>query len=128
MLSKLCVLVVDDEPSAVQLTGQLVEMLGHEAHAFNSPVAVLKAVGEVRPHVVLSDIGMPQMNGYQLARCLRKNPVTKDTILVAVTAFSEEEHRRRAVEAGFDYRLVKPLSADELQSLLEDVVSALNKK
>jgi len=122
---RLKVVVVDDEPDFCKSESLLVESLGHEAHAFPSGRDVLETVEKLRPHLILSDLSMPQMDGFELARRLRQTAAGKQAVLVAITGLADEEHRQLVVRAGFDFRLVKPVSIEELRWLLEEVVVQL---
>jgi len=119
---RLKVVVVDDEPDFCKSTAMLVESLGHEAHAFHSGRDVLHAVEKIRPDLILSDLTMPHMDGFELARRLRQTVAGKQAVLVAITGLATEEHRQLVVRAGFDFRLVKPVTIEELRWLLEEVV------
>ncbi|HVR29468.1 MAG TPA: response regulator, partial [Thermoanaerobaculia bacterium] len=83
----------------------------------DGPAAVVKAE-EIVPDLVLLDIGLPGMDGYQVARELRRRPRLREVVLVALTGYGQEEDRARAREAGFDEHLVKPASIDDLQRVL----------
>jgi CheY-like chemotaxis protein len=122
---RLKVVVVDDEPDFCKSTCMLIEGLGHEAHAFHSATDVLQALEKIQPQLILSDLIMPQMDGFELARRLRQTVAGKQAVLVAITGFGDEEHRQLVVRAGFDFRLVKPVTIEELRWLLEEVVDKL---
>src|SRR5689334_419430 len=122
---RLKVVVVDDEPDFCKSTGKLLEGLGHEVHTFPSGSDVLQEVDTIEPHLILSDLIMPQMDGFELARRLRQTVAGKQAVLVAITGFADDEHRQQVVWAGFDFRLVKPVTLDELRWLLEEVVDQL---
>jgi CheY-like chemotaxis protein len=78
----------------------------------------VEVAGEFRPDVVLLDIGMPRMNGYEAARKIREQPWGNGTVLVALTGWGQEEDRRRSREAGFDHHMIKPVEPDLLLKLL----------
>jgi CheY-like chemotaxis protein len=78
----------------------------------------VEVAGEFRPDVVLLDIGLPRMNGYEVAQKIREQPWSKGTMLVALTGWGQEEDRRRSREAGFDYHMIKPVELDALMKLL----------
>ena len=90
-------------------------MLGHEVRAVHDGPAALAAVEALRPDVVLLDIGMPGMSGYEVARRLRERPGGAALRLVALTGWGAEDDRRRTREAGFDHHLVKPVAPAELR-------------
>jgi PAS domain S-box-containing protein len=112
------VLVVDDNVDAAESIGMLLRLWGHEVRvAYNGPQA-LTAAAEYRPEVVVLDIGLPGMSGYEVARQLRQRPQFAKALLVAVTGYGQDEDRRRSGEAGFDHHLTKPVDPDILHALL----------
>jgi PAS domain S-box-containing protein len=112
------VLVVDDMKAAAFVLSSLLAKLGHRVETARHAAAALDAVDKQRPDVVFSDIGMPDIDGYELARRLRQMPNMAGVVLVALTGYGQEKDRQRAVEAGFDYHLVKPVSLDALEELM----------
>jgi PAS domain S-box-containing protein len=113
------ILVVDDNVDAADGLKMLLELDGEEARiAYDGETALLIA-REFRPQIVLLDVGIPRMDGYEIARRLREFPETRDAILVAVTGWGQSEDRRRSKAAGFDYHLVKPVDPATLQRLLQ---------
>jgi PAS domain S-box-containing protein len=112
------VLVVDDNEDAADTLAALLSLTGHEARAAYDGPAALAAAGEFRPEVVLTDLGMPGMDGYELARRFRAEPAFRGVVLVAVTGWGQDEDRRRTAEAGFDHHLVKPVAPDAVRRLL----------
>jgi CheY-like chemotaxis protein len=117
-LSGLLVLVVDDNRDAADSLGALLRSLGGEVRvAYDGPSA-LEMLADFRPDVALMDIGMPRMDGYELARQVRERPDYRDIVLIALTGWGKEEDRRRAQEAGFAYHLGKPAGVAELRSLI----------
>jgi CheY-like chemotaxis protein len=114
------ILVVDDNEDSTESLGTLLKLLGHEVRtAYDGPSA-LAAAREFRPDVVLLDIGMPGMTGYDVARAMREMPEVRDAVLVAQTGWGQDEDRRRSAEAGFDHHLVKPVDVADLQLLLHE--------
>ena len=101
----------------------LLEIWGHEVAVANDPDAALEAARARRPEIVLLDIGLPGMDGYELAKRLRREGFDR-AFLAAITGYGEDEDRRRALEAGFDSHLVKPVEPEVLQALLTRVQSA----
>jgi CheY-like chemotaxis protein len=119
-LSPACrrVLVVDDNRDSVESLKMLLELWGHDVRsAYDGPTA-LAIAAEYRPGAVLLDIGLPGMNGYELAQGLRALAGPQDLLLIAITGYGQDEDRQRAQEAGIDYHLVKPVEARELLKLL----------
>lgn len=112
------VLVVDDNADAAEALGMLLGALGAEVQVVHDGPAALARAPDFRPDVVLLDLGMPGMNGLEVARRLRADPALRHVLLVALTGWGQSEDRRRTREAGFDHHLVKPADLDALQSLL----------
>jgi PAS domain S-box-containing protein len=112
------VLVVDDNfPSAKSLE-MLLAIEGHEVQVVHDGPSALQAASLHRHEVVLMDIGLPGMDGYEVARRLRQDPELKDLMLVAITGYAEDEACRRSHAAGFDHHMVKPVDPDAILSLL----------
>ena len=120
-LMHLRVLVVDDNPDAGDSLAMILEVLGAEVRVARSGAEALDMFGAYQPSVVLLDIGMPGMNGYDVARTLRDRFPEHGATLVALTGWGQEDDRRRAQEAGFDHHLVKPADLDVLQHLLHTI-------
>ncbi len=99
----------------------LLELQGHEVRVAYDGETALETARSFRPHVALLDIGMPLMDGYELARRLRATPETKDVLLVAMTGWGQEEDQRKSREAGFAHHLVKPFEPAALDKLLGDL-------
>lgn len=112
------VLVVDDNRDSADSLAMVLELLGHQVQAVNDGPAALDAVSGFRPDVVLLDIGMPGMTGFEVARRLRERPDSAGLRLVALTGYGQDEDRRRTSEAGFDAHLVKPASPESLLPIL----------
>jgi PAS domain S-box-containing protein len=112
------VLVVDDNADAVASLALLLRLAGHEVRTAGDGPAALELAPRFRPEAVLLDIGLPGMDGYEVARRLRALPELKDVLLMALTGYGQEEDRRRAREAGFDHYLTKPVEPAALQRLL----------
>lgn len=93
-------------------------MEGHDVAVAHSGTAGLERARELSPDVVLCDLGLPQMNGYEVARALRGELGTRDTYLVALSGFGLPDDRRRSAEAGFDVHLTKPASIQQLEEVL----------
>jgi PAS domain S-box-containing protein len=112
------VLVVDDNVDAAESVAMLLRLLGHEVETAHDGHTAVEAVQSFRPEVVLLDIGLPGMNGFDVAKVLRAQPENRELVLVAVTGYGQDEDRRRSHEAGFDQHLVKPVSPTTLGNLL----------
>jgi PAS domain S-box-containing protein len=115
------VMVVDDNADAAQMLAMLVEALGHQVAVEHGSRKALERASLYRPDVCLLDIGLPDMDGNELARRLRSNPSIASTILVAVTGYGQEQARKHASDAGFDYHFVKPLDSKRLIGLLNEI-------
>jgi CheY-like chemotaxis protein len=118
------VLIVDDNVDSAQALAALLGLEGHlVATATNGPQALEQAPG-FAPGVVLLDIGLPGMDGHEVARRLRAIPQTRDALLIAVTGYGGEGDRRRSAEAGFAHHLIKPVDAPTLSKLLATAPAA----
>ncbi len=112
------VLVIEDNPDAAESVAELVRMYGHEVDvAADGPRAIAKA-RETVPDQVLCDIGLPWLNGYQVAHLFRSDPKLRNTRLVAVTAYTDPEDVQRARDAGFVGHIAKPPDVSELEKYL----------
>jgi len=112
------VLVVEDNEDAAEGLAMILRLWGHDVHVAHDGAAALEAVERHTPDVVLSDLGLPGMSGYELAQRLRQRPGFGRAVLIALSGYGRDEDRRRAVEAGFDHHLVKPPDLDTLARLL----------
>jgi CheY-like chemotaxis protein/nitrogen-specific signal transduction histidine kinase len=112
------VLVVDDNLTSAQSLEMLLRLEGHEVQVVHDGRSALEAVGHHRHEVVLMDIGLPGMSGYEVARQLRQRAELGNPLIVAVTGYAEDEARRLSREAGFDHHLVKPVDPDAILALL----------
>ncbi|MCM5679713.1 PAS domain S-box protein [Schlegelella sp. S2-27] len=114
------VLVVDDNKDAALSLAMMLQMLGNETRTAHDGVEALSVAAGFRPEVILLDIGMPRLNGYDTARQMRQEPWGRHVLLVALTGWGQEEDRRRSREAGFDHHLVKPVDPAALERLLHE--------
>jgi PAS domain S-box-containing protein len=112
------VLVVDDNADAAESLAVLLRMAGHTVATAHTGPQALEAARAARPEVVVLDIGLPGMDGYEVARRLREQAGCERALLVALTGWGQEEDRRRSREAGFDLHLVKPVELEEMLSVL----------
>jgi CheY-like chemotaxis protein len=112
------VLVVDDNRDAADSLAMMLSLAGHETRTAYDGLEAVQAAAGFRPDVVLLDIGMPKMNGYEAARHLRSQSWGKGMALIALTGWGQEDDKRRALEAGFDHHLTKPVEAAALEKLL----------
>jgi PAS domain S-box-containing protein len=112
-------LVVDDNADAASMLSELLRALGNEVKTVNGGTEALQVVEEFRPDIILLDIGMPGMSGFEVARRLRARKRSPEPLIVAVTGWGKLEDEIRGREAGFDMHLVKPLETEQLHRLLE---------
>jgi len=113
------ILVVDDNRDAADTCAMLLEAMGHHVQTAYTGRQALELARPFRPHALLLDIGLPDMDGYQLAEQVRTEPWGRGAVLIAVTGWGQEQDRQRAVAAGFDQHLVKPISAETVETLLQ---------
>jgi len=115
------VLVVDDNVDSAESLTLLLEILGHEVKMVHDGIDAVETAASFRPEVVLLDIGLPRLNGYEAAQRIRREAWGKDIFLIALTGWGQEEDRRRSKDAGFNYHLVKPVDPDELARHLDEL-------
>lgn len=119
------ILVVDDNRDAADSLATLLEMNGHTGLVAYDGATALDKAEKMRPHVALVDIGMPGMNGFEVAQKISQEPWGKKTVLVAVTGWGAKSDRARSKEAGFAYHLTKPVDYDTLASLITTEIRKL---
>ncbi|HET9339992.1 MAG TPA: response regulator [Casimicrobiaceae bacterium] len=112
------VLVVDDNPDVAESTAVLLRVAGYDVHVALDGHAALAVVDRLTPHAVLLDIGLPGMDGYQVAARMRERPALNETLIVAVSGYGQDEHQARSRMAGVDHHLVKPIDLDAVMSIL----------
>jgi signal transduction histidine kinase len=122
------ILVVDDNQDSASSMTLLLELQGHEVCVANSGQAALDLAAERTPDAILLDIGMPGMNGYEVARRLRQQPAFAQTLLIAITGYGRASDHEQTQAAGFDHHLVKPIDYDKLQALLASCSNVLARK
>lgn len=115
---RLRILVVDDNVDAAEMLGEVLEALGHDVEVCHDGPSALAKSERIRPDLALVDIGLPVMDGYELATKLRQNSWATELRLIAVTGYGQERDRVHAREAGFDAHYVKPLDFDKLRDIL----------
>jgi CheY-like chemotaxis protein len=111
-------MVVDDNSDAANSLAMWLALVGHEVRVAHDGPSALEVARTFLPHMMFLDIGMPGMDGYEVARRVRKTPELENTVLVALTGWGQQEDRRRTSEAGFNRHLVKPPETTVLESLL----------
>jgi len=114
------VLVVDDNADVAESTAILLRVAGYDVRVALDGKAALAAVGAMAPHAVLLDIGLPGMDGYQVAARMREMPALARTLIVAVSGYGADEHQARSRQAGVDHHLVKPIDLDAVVNLLAE--------
>ena len=124
-MPSLRVMVIDDNRDAAESLGALLRMTGHEVAIAHSGQAALALCETFRPVLALLDIGMPGMNGYELATHMRQLPWGEHVLLAALTGWGQQDDKRRAFDAGFDHHLTKPVSSAELQAVLAAAAMAV---
>jgi signal transduction histidine kinase len=112
------ILVADDNRDAADSLAMLLEMAGHEVRVAHHGRAALAVAQAFRPDTALLDIGMPEMSGYEVAQALRSEPWAVGLRLIALTGWGQDSDRRRALEAGFDHHLIKPVDPDQLAGMM----------
>jgi CheY-like chemotaxis protein len=114
------ILLVEDDPDLAETTARIVSTAGHEVQLCSDGPSALRAAQEEPPDVVLLDIGLPGMDGYEVARRLRQQPPGLRPLLIALTAYGRDtEERLKSYQAGIDLHLTKPVGAEELQHFLQ---------
>jgi PAS domain S-box-containing protein len=116
------ILVVDDNKDAALSLAMLLKIMGHETHRAHDGLEAVEAAKKFRPDVVLLDIGLPKLNGYDVCRSIRAQPWGQDVVLIALTGWGQEDDKRRSKEAGFNFHLVKPMNPADLEKLLAGLV------
>jgi PAS domain S-box-containing protein len=117
------ILIVDDNEDGAESLAMLLSLGEHETHTAHDGVEAVAAAERVRPDVVLLDIGLPKLNGYEVCRRIRKQPWGRSLMLVALTGWGQDEDRNRSKKAGFDAHIVKPVDPETLMKLLASLPS-----
>ncbi len=114
-------LIVDDNVDSAESLAEVLALAGHKVRTAHDGPNALREVQSHLPEIILLDIGLPRMDGYEVARRVRQLPNLGTTTLIAMTGYGQEEDRRKSQEAGFDYHLVKPVDLDEVRRLLGSI-------
>lgn len=125
-LTKWRILVVDDNKDAAISLTMMLELLGHETLMVHDGLAAVESAETFRPDMILLDIGLPELNGYEACRRIRLQPWSNAMEIIALTGWGQEEDRRRSKEAGFDHHLVKPAHIGIVNKILATLSSKLN--
>jgi CheY-like chemotaxis protein len=120
-MAALRILVVDDDRDLATGTELILRAMGHDVRVAHDGAEALEIAAAFQPDAALVDLGMPNMNGYSLARRLREWRWTRDALLVAVTGWGGDKERERAKDAGFDHHLLKPVQPERIAELLATV-------
>jgi CheY-like chemotaxis protein len=123
-LSGLHILIVEDNADCAESTAMLLHAYGHTAESAKDGEAALQAVERRCPDVVLLDITLPDMNGWDLAKRLRQQANGAEPLLIAITGWAREEDRQHSMESGIDLHLAKPVEPEQLHALLTNVEKA----
>ena len=117
------VLVIDDNVDSARTLGWMLELQGHDVQlAFNGKDAMV-AAEKFQPRIVMTDIGLPGITGYELCPLMREIPGMKDAVFIAQTGWGQEKHKRQSKEAGFDHHLIKPVEMNKLEELLSSILN-----
>ena len=112
------VLLVDDSVDAAEAMSMLLETLGHEVRVMHDGPSALAMVDDFAPDVVILDIGLPGIDGFEVAREMRTRTVTKSALLIALTGYGADSDKQKARDAGFDHHLVKPVSFTAIETVI----------
>jgi CheY-like chemotaxis protein len=121
MIEQRRVLVADDFPESAQLLARLLQQDGNDVRVALDGLEAVETAERFHPDIVLLDIAMPKLNGYEAASKIRQQPWGKDVILIALTGWGQQQDRRRTKEAGFDVHLTKPVNYQAISKLLNDL-------
>jgi CheY-like chemotaxis protein len=113
------ILVVDDHPDGAEMLRMLLELEGHEVAVAHDGLSALERVRTFAPSVVILDIGLPGMDGHEVARRLRQDPMLQSVRLIALTGYGQPTDTQKARDSGFDSHLVKPVHLESLRPLLD---------
>jgi CheY-like chemotaxis protein len=112
------ILVAEDNTAAAQSMSKLLELFGHEVRVAADGPTTIAAALDWRPEFILLDIGLPAIDGYEVASRLRQEALCRETVIIAVTGYGQEDDRQRSRAAGIDHHLLKPVASDVLLPLL----------
>jgi len=118
------ILVVDDNRDSAETLSMLLELMGNELSVAYDGEQALAMANDIKPDVILLDIGLPKLNGYEVARQIRNEPWGGNPILIAITGWGQTEDKDLSRESGFDHHLVKPVDHDHLLKLIQKRKSA----
>jgi CheY-like chemotaxis protein len=114
------ILVVDDNADSAESLAMLLQLQGNDTQVARDGIEAVEKGADYKPDVILLDIGMPGMNGYDTCEMIRAAPWGKESLVIAMTGWGQDEDRRRSAEAGFNFHLVKPIDHGQLLELLAE--------
>ena len=120
------VMVVDDNHDTADVLAAILKLSGHDVRSLYDGPSAIKTALEFLPHVILMDVGLPQLDGYEVAKKIRELPTIKDVVMVAVTGYAGTVDRVKSYQAGFNNHLAKPASVEDVQRILATVAAAAN--
>jgi CheY-like chemotaxis protein len=120
------ILLIDDNQDSIESTADLLKYFGYSVRTAQDGEQGLKVASEFQPHLILSDIGLPGIDGYQLAPALRKMAEGRKLVLAAITGYGQDLDKARCRSAGYDHHMVKPLEADTLLNYIAQLVATYN--
>lgn len=121
----LCILVVDDDVDSLQLFSLLLNRAGHTVHVSQSALKAIELIEAIHPDIVFLDLAIPDVDGFEVAKQVRRHPKFTETTIVAVTGYDGPASRQRARDAGFNRYLVKPVPIAEIEAVVETVRQTL---
>jgi CheY-like chemotaxis protein len=116
-------LIVDDNPTNLKLARVVMEDAGYDVHVAVDATTALEKLGTMKPRLILMDIALPDMNGLELTRQLKHDPRYKDILIVALTAYAMKDDRAKALAAGFDEYVTKPINVEGLQQTVAKLLA-----
>ena len=123
--SALCIVIIDDDQDTVDSFAMLLRQLGHTVHTARRGHDALELLDDLNADLVFLDLALPAMDGFEVAKRIRREPRLSETKIIALTGLSEAKHRQRAQYAGFDSYLVKPATLEEIQTSINTVRQTL---
>ena len=118
--------MADDNQDSADSLAMMLKIMGNEVRTANDGLQAVDVAAAFRPEVILLDIGMPKLNGYEACRRIREQPWSEKVILIALTGWGQDDDRRRSREAGFNHHMVKPVDPAALEKLLAGLLPAGN--
>ncbi len=117
------ILVADDDQDSAESLGMLLQLMGHEVRTAQNGLTAIDLAGDFRPHLIVLDIGMPGLDGYEVCRRIRQHEWGQVMVIAALTGWARDEDKDRSQEAGFNHYLVKPVDPKALEALIAAVVA-----